>query len=433
MTRTARLAKWCSALLAVVLLAVAAPVGAQPPTPRPGQPFSLEEAIALALAQHPVIRAAEGGRAAADARVPQAFSGFLPRVDADAGARRQQGFQSSIDRFFTVSNYSTSVTLTQRLYDFGKTGARVDEARANARASEDELERVRQEVALNVKLAYYGLLEAQRLVRVAEAAVERAELNLKSARGFFEVGIVPKSDVTRAEVELANARVGFIRARNAVRLAETTLANALGIAPPTPIEVQDILAYEPFVADPAQLLTEAFRARPEIRRAQAQVDAARFQLRQATADFLPDLNGNASYGATSNDFPLREVWQLGFTFSWNLFSGFLTQARVKETRANLDAVRADLDTLELQVRLEVDRAWLALLEAEERISATAKGVESAQELLRLAQGRYAAGVGTILELADAQVAVTDAEADHIRALTDHKTSRAQLERAIGQR
>ena len=430
MTRTARLAQWCSALSTAVLLVVA-PAGAQPPAPQPGQPISLEEAIALALAQHPAIRAAEGGRAAADARVPQAFSGFLPRVDADASARRQQGFQSSIDRFFTVSNYSTNVTLTQKLYDFGKTGARVDEARANAKASEEELERVRQEVALNVKLAYYGLLEAQRLVRVAEAAVERAELNLKSARGFFEVGIVPKSDVTRAEVELANARVGLIRARNAVRLAETTLANALGTA--APVQVQDILAYEPFVADPALLLTEAFRARPEVRRAQARVDAARFQLRQATAGFLPDLNGNASYGATNNDFPLREVWQLGFSFSWNLFEGFLTQARETEARANLGTARADLDTLELQVRLEVDRSWLALLEAEERIGATAKGVESAQELIRLAQGRYAAGVGTILELADAQVALTDAEADHIRALTDHKTARAQLERAVGRR
>jgi len=430
MTSTVRLQTWWVGLLALVLLA-ATSATAQAPAPPAGRPLSLEEAIRLALAQHPAIRAAAEGRNAADARVPQAFSSFLPRVDVDAGARRQQGFTSSINRFFTTSSYSTNVTLNQKLYDFGKTGARVDEAKATLRVAEEELERVRQEIALNVKLAYFDLLQAQRLVKVAEAAVERAELNLKSARGFFEVGAKPKSDVTKAEVEVANARVALIRSRNAVRLAQTTLANALGVEAEAPIAVQDILAFEPVPVDPAQLLTEAFKGRPELRQAKARVEVTRFLLRQATTAYFPDLDGNAAYGATNREFPLREVWELGFTFSWNLFEGFLTQSKVREARATLEAARADLNTLELQVRLEVDQAYLALLEADERISATAKGVESAQENLRLAQGRYAAGVGTILELADAQEALTNAEADQIRALTDHKLARARLDRALG--
>jgi len=393
--------------------------------------LSLTDAIALALRQHPTIRAAEQGRLAAEARVPQAQAAYYPRVDLVTSAGRSQTFVSSVDRTVLANSLDARVEGRQLLYDFGKTAAVVDEARANVRLSEGELERIREIVVLNVRLAYFGLLQARRLVAVADAALARAELNLRSARGFFEVGTKPKSDVTKAEVEVANARVAQIRARNQVRLAETTLANALGLEATTPVQIEDILSFEPVPLDPTALLQEALRQRPELRQAQARLDAARAQVAGARAGFWPDLSLTGSYGGSSADFPLRERWAVAATLSWNIFQGFFTTARLRETRANLEVARANYETLELQVRLEVEQAYIAVVEAAERVTATAKAVESARENLRLAQGRYDAGVGTILDLTDAQLALTNAEADQVRALTDHKLAQAQLDRAVG--
>ncbi|MBI3457283.1 MAG: TolC family protein [Candidatus Rokubacteria bacterium] len=441
--RPARTARPFALRLAAVgvALGVAAPAAAQQPSPTPaprvapapGQVLTLPEAVALALRQHPTITSAQYSQAAARARIGEARAPYFPRFDWLTSAGRSQTFSTSLNRPISGNSISSAIQGSQLLYDFGKTGALVDQAHANARFSAAELERVEEVVVQNVKLAYFGLLQARRLVRVAEASLSRSELNLRSAQGFFEVGTKPKSDVTKAEVEVANARVAVIVARNQVRLAETTLANALGLEATTPVQIQDILSYEPVPLDPRALLQEALMNRPELKEAQAQLDAALAQLAGARANFWPNVNVTGSYGGASNDPALHETWSIAGTLSWNLFQGFFTTHQIRETQALVGAARANYDTLELQVRLDVEQASISVAEAAERIGATAKAAESATENLRLAQGRYDAGVGTILDLTDAQLALTITEAAQVRALTDHKTGLAVLDRVVGRR
>jgi outer membrane protein len=448
-----------SSLIGLVLVALAAaPAAAQTPAPAPapaplpaapgtapvppptpglvsGQVLTLDEAIRLALRQQPTIRSAEETRNAATARVPQAQSTYYPRLDFNAFLGRAQTFSTNSNTTQRSDSFNASLEARQLIYDFGKTGALVDAARADQRFSEFDLERVREVVVLNVRQSYLQLVQAQRLTAVADAQVARAELNLRSARGFFDVGTKPRFDVTRAEVELANARVAQIRARNLVQLNQVTLANALGLPATTPIEVQDILVYEPIALDREALRTEALGNRPELAQAQARVDQARAQVNGARARYFPDLAATGSVGGvadepTTNIFT-QDTWSIGASLSWNLFEGFFTKYRVKETESLLAAARANYDSLELQVRLDVEQAYIAVVEAAERTSATAVAVDSARENLRLAQGRYDAGVGTILDLTDSQLALTNAEADQVRALTDHKLALAALDRAVG--
>ena len=411
-----------------VALATSTPAAAQAPPPPATAPLrlTLNEAIAFSLRQQPTIRLAQQSRIAAQARIPEAQSAYYPRFDWLTSAGRSQSFSTSQNRPLTSSSITTAIQGTQLLYDFGKTGALVDQARANARVAEVEVERVRELVVQNVRQAYFNLLQARRLVGVADAGLARSELNLKSAQGFFDVGTKPKSDVTKAEVEVANARVSVIVARNNVRLAQTTLANALGLEATTPLEIEDVLTYEAVV-----LLTEALANRPELRQAKAQVDGARAQASAARANYWPTLNATGAYGAASNDPDLHEAWSIAGTLSWNLFQGFFTLNQVRETQALVEAARANYDTFELQVRLDVDQAYTTVVAAAERIAATDKAVESARENLRLAQGRYDAGVGTILDLTDAQLALTTAEADQVRALTDYRVGLAVLDRVVG--
>lgn len=432
-------AGWPIVLLSVVV-AVGVLLPAQATTqqlttlPPPDKALTLEEAIAIALERQPAILARLGELEAAQARVVQALSPLLPQLTFTYNQRRNQGFFAATGREFLVSNYLAQQTATLKIFDFGKTSAATDAARFNAQATKEELERTRDLIVLNVKEGYFTFLLSQRLVKVTQQASERAELNLKSAQGFFQVGTRPKSDVTRAEVDVANARVNLIRANNAVHLSRVSLNTAMGLSPDRPTQVEDVLIYEAVPLDPAEAAKEALKNRPELRQAAARVQSAEATARQAFRLFFPDLNTNASLGYSENEFPpSKQIWELGFTFSWTWFDGFSNVGKLREARANLDAARANAASAELTVRQEVEQAVLALVETQERIQAAAKAVESAQENFRLAQGRFDAGVGTIIELTDAQLALTQAQSTEIEALADFRIARARLERAVGRR
>jgi outer membrane protein len=261
--------------------------------------------------------------------------------------------------------------------------------------------------------------------------VERADLNLRSARGFFEVGTRPKSDVARAEVDVANARVDLIRARNAERLARVALNTAMGIPAETPTEVQDNLFFQALSLDRVQLQTQAQNQRPESKQARLLVSEAEARARRAFRDFFPDLSANAFYGGTRSD--LNEIWEIGVALQWSIFDGGNRIARYRETKANIDAAQARVKATALDISREVEQTFLVVNEAQERIAAAQIAVASAQENFRLAQGRFDAGVGTILELTDAQLFLTQAQNSEAQALADYRIALARLERAVGQR
>ncbi len=423
----------------------AAPGGASVrPSQVQGQELTLDEAIKTALASEPNIQARLHDYEAARFRVNQALAPILPQFTGTWTANRQQTqfFSGAIGRegeatpLFST-NQTARVTFSQILFDFGKTFAATDVARAQAEASRLDAEIQKDQVVLAVKEAYFNLLLAKRLVTVNLAAFERAELNLKSARGFFQVGIRPKSDVTRAEVDVANARVNLIRARNAVSLARVALNTAMGTSIDAPTEVKDILAYQPHPLEPSQLLSEALQQRAEYRRVNTLVTSADASIRRAFRDFFPDVSGSGSYGGTFRNprrvTDLEEIWELTLSLNWSLFDGGGRNARYQEAKKSLEAARARVQALELSIWQEVVQAHLSLQEAGERIGAAQKAVESAQENFRLAQGRFDAGVGTILELTDAQVALTQAQATEAQALADYRIAIARVERALGRR
>jgi outer membrane protein TolC len=330
------------------------------------------------------------------------------------------------------------VTLSQILFDFGKVFAARDVKRAEAEVARLDAEVQKDLTVLAVKQGYFNLLLAKRLVLVNQEAVARAELNLRSAKGFFEVGTRPKIEVVRSEVDVANAQVALIQARNAVSLARVALNTAMGITVDAPTEVEDILAYEPYPVDQSQLIPEALRQRPEYRRVNAVVTSAEASVRQAFRDFFPDISGQGQYGGTFRDprrpvDDLAETWQLGVTLNWTIFDGGNKIARYEETKNTVESGRSQVKALELSVSQEVVQAGLNLNAAREQIDAAKKAVESAQENYRLARGRFDAGVGTIIELTDAQLALTQAEATYAQALANYRIDIAQLERALGRR
>ena len=407
-----------------------------------GRVLSLDEAIGIALETQPLIQARLYDYMAAAHRVDQAFAPLLPQLTGGVDLARTQratrtGFPD--ERRGRMTNVEiladeqtvARVSLSQVLFDFGKTFASTDAARRLAEQAQEDVELQRQLITLTVKESFININFARRLILVQEQALERADLNLRSARGFFEVGTRPKSDVARAEVDVANARVDLIRARNAERLTRVSLNTAMGIPVDTPTEVQDNLVYQALTIDRTQLLGQALAQRPEYKQARLRVDEADARMRRAFRDFFPDVTGSAFYGGRRQD--LNEIWEVAVSLSWTIFDGGNRIARFRETKVSVDAQKARVRATELDISREVEQAQLNVGEAEERIGATQTAVVSAQENFRLAQGRFDAGVGTILELTDAQLFLTQAQNTEAQALADYRIAVARLERAIGRR
>jgi len=417
----------------------------RPPAPSapPAAPaISLDEAVLIGLANQPTIQARLFDYAAARHRITQALSPMLPQLGGLVSASRTQSTTlitspSTNIATPTQTNRQLSdtllaqVSLSQLLFDFGKTWASTDAARKLATVALEDVELQRQLIALAVKEAYTNINFSQRLITVAQQSFDRAQLNLRSARGFFDVGTRPKSDVARAEVDVANARVDVIRARNAERLARVALNTAMGLDVDTPTRVRDNLIFEPILFDRMQQRAEALRQRPENRQAKLLVETAEAQERLAFRNFFPNLSGTSAYGGTTSE--LHPSWSVGLSLSWTIFDGGNLVGKYQESKANLDAAKARLKSSELDIIQNVEQAEISVEEAQERIQAAQAAVASAEENFRLAQGRFDAGVGTILELTDAQLALTQSQNTEAQALSDFRIALYRLDRALGRR
>jgi outer membrane protein TolC len=415
------------------------PTAAQPILQRViGRVLSLEEAVGIALEAQPQIQARLHDYMAAAHRVDQAFSTLLPQLTGSWTAARLKEAVGNRETNRTITTIrplnertEVGVTLSQVLFDFGKTFASTEAARRLAEVAQEDVELQRQLITLTVKESFININFARRLIRVQEQSLERADLNLRSARGFFEVGTRPKSDVARAEVDVANARVDLIRARNAERLARVALNTAMGIPADTQTEVGEILFYQKMSLDRTRLQSQALAQRPEYKQARLRVSEAEARARRAYRDFFPDISGAGTYGAARAD--MNEVWELRLELQWSIFDGGNRISRYRESKVNIDGAVARVKALELDISREVEQAYLVVNEADERIAAAQTAVASAQENFRLAQGRFDAGVGTILELTDAQLFLTQAQNTEAQALADYRIALARLERATGQR
>ena len=416
------------------------PGGIRPfPTPPQvvGRELLLDEAVQIGLDNAPKIAAAVGDYGAARQRVAEALAPLLPQLTGQWNGFQNQTATSTTGAVRSVTVTSRTVTTTatvtgsQLLFDFGKNWAATDAAKSSAESFRQAAELQRQSIAVNVKTSYFTLLLAKRLVGVNAAALDRADLNLKSAKGFFEVGTQPRFFVTRAEVDVANARVSLIQAQNGVALARVSLNTVMGIAINSPTEVKDILAYEPYPVDRDSLVTEALRRRPEYLQIKAQADAADATVRQKFRSFFPNVVASGTYGAARAD--MNEIYNYGVQLNWSIFDGGNMLAQYKEAKASLEAVQARVRDTELTVWQDVQQAYLNMIAAEQQIGAAQKAVDSSQENFRLSQGRFDAGVGTIIELTDAQVALTQAQSNEAQALALYRIAIAQLERAAGRR
>jgi outer membrane protein TolC len=404
-----------------------------------GELLNLERCIEIALKMQPDIVAAKNTVTATETKIGQAKANYYPQINWIAGYTRYAPVPSTSNRFSgTVSRhsfdlYSTYIALNQTIFDFGKTPTQVKIQNLNFDSSRSDLENITEQLVFLVKQAYYGVVQARYNKIVAEDTLKQAEQHLEQAKGFFEAGIRPEFDVTKAEVDLSRAKLYLISAENAVQISIENLNNTIGISE-APKYVLDenisLLKYEITFED---ALKRAYKNRPDLQSLIAKKTASEESIELAKKDYYPQLTGSASYEWAGETFPLEQGWNVTAVLSFSVFSGFLTKYQVKESKANFNVLKAVEDSLRQKIFLEVKEAYLTLRAAEDAIPTAKLGVEHAKKNLDIANRRYAAGVGNPIEVTDAEESWANARTSYIQALYDDKVAQGRLEKAMGVR
>jgi outer membrane protein len=422
--------------------------------PIQGRVLTLEDALSTAMANQPTVVQAKATTAVYRARANETRSFLLPQLNGtgiysrrtsnvapnpgitNVGTGMGMSMMTPPPSFDTVNFWSFGLQLQQLLFDFGQTYYRWRSAQEVASSQAAGEVNSYQIVAQQVRTAFFQARAQKGLVEVAKQTLANYDVHLHQVEGFVKAGTRPEIDLAQARTDSANARVQLISTDNNYLTAKAQLNQAMGVFQGTDYDVADETLPPVDVEDQSidVLSNEAEKARPDVVALEKQVRAQYLQIKSAWGSIGPAIS--ASMGLTDQGTDISNLawnWNVSANVSWPLFNGLLNWETVKEQKAQLIVVKAQLDALRLQVRLDVEQARLAVRASKENIVATREAQTNAQERLRLAQGRYQAGVGNAIELGDAQVALTNAQAQYVSAEYNLAQARAQLLKALGRR
>ncbi|MHB9023299.1 MAG: TolC family protein [Armatimonadota bacterium] len=405
--------------------AVELPAPPSVPAEVPNRPLTAEEAARIALHFQPSVSIARAGITAAQGRQQQARSDLLPSVSAGAGYTDDLvGTPSGI-------GYQFSAGVRQLLFDFNHTRSLVRQAAEQERAANANLSKVQSDLVLQVKQAFYQYAQNQRLAAVNEATLRNRQDHLALAKARVQAGVGLPIDVVRAETAVAEAIFALNFARNTASVSRVSLALLMGIDPRTPVQTAET-DEPPMSADDVEgLVKQALQQRPEVMQAQANIQAARHGVNAAKTGNAPALVGSVDWGQRGVSFPPGDdAVTAEVAVQWDPFDGGFTAGRVKEAKANLVTAQQQLTAANLTVISDVSQAYLNLKTAEQRVITADAQVANAEEALRLAQGRYQAGLGVFLDVLDAQTALSNAQSNRVNARSAVNQARAALARAI---
>jgi outer membrane protein len=407
--------------------------------PNTSQVMTLNDAEAAALANQPRMLAAQLRAQAYAERVREARSGFLPTVGFNAtGVRVADTGTSTAAGNITTSSVSDRFayggSLSQLVTDFGRTSALVGSARSTAEAQSDLATLTRAQVRLNVREAYYQVLADEAVLRAAQAAQANRQLVARQLSTLAQSELRSTLDVNFANVLESEAELAVVRAQSTVAQQRTRLATAMGLQQPVTAALSDVIpSSEALPATPDDLLQQAKTQRADLSAAEAQQHAAQEFASSEKRLSYPTLNVLAAAGEVPfHDHTLHDDYAAaGFNLNIPIFNGGLYSARRAEADLETNARSRDVQELQLEVSEQVRDAWYQADEAYRSLDVTARLVAQSKEALRLAQDRYDAGLGSIVELNEAQLNETSAEITAAGATYTYLARRAELDFAAG--
>ncbi|MGA3167664.1 MAG: TolC family protein [Terriglobia bacterium] len=409
----------------------------QTPQKQVPQSLSLKEAEAMALKNHPLLQASQLSALAARQVVTEVKSAYFPAATGSltaAGAlpncRITAGF---LNNPIILNRYANGVEVNQLITDFGHTSNLVASARLGASAATQSAQQTEQDVLLAVNRAYYGVLRAEAVLKVAEETVRQRQLVADQVTELANSKLRSGLDVSFANVNLAQAQLLLVQAQDDEKAAYAELANALGLATQQPFElVEEPMPSAPPV-DPTDLVAQALQNRPDLASARFTHDAAVRVARAERDLWMPTITAVGAAGLTpAYQVPLSDRYAAaGINVNIPIFNGFLFSAHHQEATLRARAADQDMRDLADRIARDVRTAWLNARTAYQRLDVTAQLLSQATLALDLAQGRYKLGLSSIVELSQAQLNLTQAQIANTSAKYDYQAQIANLNYQVG--
>lgn len=415
--------------------------------------LTLDYAIGLALEQNPRVWEADAEQAITQAGVARAHASFLPTLQVQEvytrtndpigvfGTKLSQGRFSAQDFSVAtltnptaVSNFHSTVSLSQSLYAGGRTSAALAQARLQHEASRSRSHRQRQEVIFATTSRYYQVLLAQRKIVVLSAALATAQEITRVAQQRFDNGLVVKADVLSAAVRLATLNEQQIGATQQLALAQARLNETMGASLDAAWSIDDrLVRCSGTLSTVADLEQQALAHRPDYQQLAFDEQAQHHAMSQARAAFLPTIRAVASYDLHHPNFPARgrDNWSVGVVAQWNLFNGGADAAGVAEATAGLRRMQALRTQAANRIKLEVREARATLHGARERSTVAEQAVTQAEAALQIATDRYQAGLSAFSDVLAREEALTHTRSTLSEALYDCSVGWTQVELASG--
>jgi outer membrane protein TolC len=415
--------------------------------------LSLKDAVRAALDRNQGIAASAAVQDAAAARIRQARSGYLPKVNyQESWARsdnpvfvfsslltqRQFGEQNfaigTLNRPDFLNNFQSLVTAEQPLFDAGKTRRAVRTAELGYALAGEDLRRSRMETIAQVVRLYLGAQLGAAQLEATAQALQSAESDLERAEARRAAGMATDADVLSIRVHLAGVREERIRRAADLEVARAAVNDVLGLPLDTRREFTTALAPLALPAlDAASLERSGAESRPEVRESRLAREISNLAVSDARSNLLPQVALRGAFESDRQRFYNRAGanWLVSIGLKWNLFNGFADQARIAESAAQVRRAEADESRVASAVRLQVRRAFADLKAAEERIATARAAVAQAEESLRIAQNRYGAGLETVTDLLRTETALYAARTRLLAAVHDQRVAAALLELAAG--
>ncbi|HSA06291.1 MAG TPA: TolC family protein [Candidatus Gastranaerophilales bacterium] len=400
------------------------------------QYLTLDNCLKIAISNNPTIKAAISNTEAFQNRIGMAKADYFPRFNISNGysVTNPNTITTSLDN--NTNTFSiVNIGITQLIYDFGKTTTNIDIQKTHFNATEADLRTVINDIVFNVKQSYFKLLLAFHKQEVIKEAVDKYKKHLEQTKAFYEIGTKPKIDMMTAEVNLSNAELELIKAKNNVSIAFASLNNVMGLPKSPFYNLKDQLTYTEHDFELEELIKTAYENRPDYKSAALKVEASKKEIRLAKKDYLPSLEGfsgfNLKHLDTSTDSKIDEGWNAGIALDLPVLNAYHTKKKVNEARALYEKECSEAQSLQNDLYFQVKQTYINFIEAKNTIPATEIALKQAEESYNLARGRYEVGVGNPIELKDAELTHRNAKLAYYTALYDYNTALARLEKVIG--
>ncbi|HYA88887.1 MAG TPA: TolC family protein [Nitrospirota bacterium] len=409
--------------------------------PFSGHALTLAEGVKTAVESGRDVKIAQSYEVAARAAVTLARSPWLPYVNL-YGSQTWLQYQPT-GKFIEPGGVLTAaesqdhflsygIQANQLLYDFGKTSSSINAAQYGVKARQIETQRTRNQTALDFIVAYYDLLEAEKLLQVAKEEVKNVEAHKSDAEAKYGAGVITKNEVLQADATLADSRQRLVTAENLHSFLASRV-NSLLLRPLNePVVVEEVTTHPATGMTLDEAWTFAEAESPELKDIDAQIAAKEETVRTTQAEYFPTLYLSGGYEYTENRYMVQPSnWSLIAGVNINLFSGGASSSKVSIAMSELRSLRLARDKVLDNIRLAVENAYLDLQSSREKIEVTKTAIASATENLRLQRLRYHEGVATATDELDAVTLMTTAETNSWKSLYGVGRAEAQLLYSMG--